>query len=129
MGLRQVEELGEVHFGEWEGKSFAELDGRSDWVAYNTSRSSVRPPGGELMIECQARMVREVERLAGEHPDDTIAIVSHGDPLRSLVSYFLGIPIDLLQRFEIHPASVSVAQVAEWGPRVLCLNRTEGFPA
>jgi probable phosphoglycerate mutase len=126
---RVLQDLGEVRMGEWEGKSFAELAGASEWADYNQSRSSVRPPGGELMIECQARMVKTVERLAQAHPEETIAIVSHGDPIRSLLTYFLGIPIDLLQRFEISPASISVAQVAPWGPRVLCINHTEEFAA
>jgi probable phosphomutase (TIGR03848 family) len=126
---RQVEDLGEVRVGEWEGKSFAELDTHPDWVAYNTMRGGVRPPGGELMIECQMRMVRQVERLTQEHPDDTIAIVSHGDPIRSLITYFLGIPIDLFQRFEISPGSLSIAQLTDAGPYVLCVNRTEEFPA
>jgi len=125
---RTVDDLGEVRIGEWEGKSFAELEGQVEWAAYNQSRSSVRPPGGELMIECQTRMVRSVQRLAQEHPEETIAVVSHGDPIRSLLSYFLGAPIDLLQRFEINPASISIVQVASWGPRILCMNRTEAWP-
>ena len=126
---RTVEDLGEFRMGEWEGRSFAELAGQAQWVAFNQSRSSVRPPGGELMIECQTRMVRSVEQLALKHPEQTIAIVSHGDPIRSLLSYFLGAPIDLLQRFDISPASISVVQVASWGPRILCMNRTEAWPA
>ena len=121
--------IGELHLGEWEGKSFDELSGMSQWAAYNRSRSSVRPPGGELMIECQTRMVRTVERLAKTHPEETIAIVSHADPIRLLLCFFLGIPIDLLLRFEIGPASLSIAQVAEWGARVLCMNRTAELPS
>jgi broad specificity phosphatase PhoE len=122
---QQREELGEVHAGEWEGKTFEELDTRPDWILYNTLRSRVRPRGGEMMIECQARMVRQVERLTQDHPDDTIAIVSHGDPLRLLLAYFLGIPIDFMPRFEISPASLSIVELADSGPRVLCVNYTE----
>ena len=81
------------------------------------------------MIECQTRMVRSVEQLALKHPEQTIAIVSHGDPIRSLLSYLLGVPIDLLLRFEISPASISIVQVANRGPRILCMNRTEAWPA
>jgi broad specificity phosphatase PhoE len=125
---RAIEDLGEVHVGEWEGKSFAELEGQVQWVAYNQSRSIVRPPGGELMIECQTRMVRAMERIAKEHTGETIAIVSHGDPIRLLLSHFLGTPIDFLLRFEIDPASLSIVQMAEWGSRVLCMNRTVEWP-
>jgi len=117
-----------MHFGEWEGKTFTELAERPEWNAFNTVRSAIRPPGGELMIECQNRMVREVERIGREHPNDTVALVSHGDPLRALLAHFLGIPIDLIPRFEVSTASVSVVQVAEWGSRVLCMNHTGEIP-
>ncbi len=118
-----------MHFGEWEGKTYADLAQRPEWNAFNTVRSAVRPPGGELMLECQMRMVREIERIAREHPNDTVALVSHGDPVRALLAYFLGISIDLITRFEISTASVSVVQVADWGSRIVCVNRTGEIPA
>ena len=123
-----VEDLGELRVGEWEGKSFAELEGGSEWLAYNRARSSVRPPGGELTIECQTRMVRTVECLVRAHSEECIAIVSHADPIRLLLCHFLGVPMDLLLRLEIGPASVSAVEVASWGPRVLCMNRMEELP-
>jgi probable phosphoglycerate mutase len=123
-----VEDLGEVHMGEWEGLSFAELEPRQDWRNFNTNRSGARPPGGEMMTEVQTRMIRQIRCLQERHPGDTLAMVSHSDPLRSVVAYYLGIPLDLMLRFEIAPASVTVVEVAEWGPRVLCLNETGDVP-
>lgn len=125
---RRVEEIGEVRVGEWEGKTFAELQEDAHWAAYNSRRTSVRPPGGELMIEVQTRMVRQAECLAVQYPNQTVAMVSHGDPLRLLVAYFLGIPLDLMTRFEIGTASLSILQLAEWGSRVLCINQTGELP-
>ncbi len=116
--------FGEVRMGEWEGMEIAALEGRADWRRFNEFRSGTRVPGGESMIEVQARMVRQLECVAVAHPEATVAVVSHGDPLRSLLAYFLGIPLDLMQRFEIEPASVSVLEVAEWGARVRVVNRT-----
>jgi broad specificity phosphatase PhoE len=122
------EELGEVRFGSWEGLTIAELQQRKDFRKYNLFRSGARPPGGgELMIEVQSRMVREVVRLAEQHPEETVALVSHGDPLRAVVAWCLGIPLDLLLRFELGTASVSVVELAEWGPRVMSLNVTEAI--
>src|SRR5262249_46036793 len=51
LDVQKAEELGEMRIGEWEGLPFAELDAREDWRAFNTFRTGVRPPGGELMIE------------------------------------------------------------------------------
>ena len=84
-----MEDLGELLFGEWEGMSFAELDGREDWRRFNTCRGGVRPPGGELMIEspdAHGRPVRMPRRAASS--TNRSALVSHGDPLRSLIAYF-----------------------------------------
>jgi len=119
-------EFGEVRFGEWEGMKLEDLPKSERFRHYNAFRSVVRPPGGgETMIEVQARMVRGLERLMNAHPDETVGVVSHGDPLRSVLAYFLGTPLDLLLRFEISPASLSVLEVEESGARVLCMNLTE----
>ena len=40
--------------------------------------------------------------------------------------FYMGIPIDMLLRFEISPASVSVLELSEWGARVMCVNATDG---
>jgi broad specificity phosphatase PhoE len=122
------ENLGEMHFGSWEGLTIEELDQREDWRRFNTVRSLVRPPGGELMIEVQARMVRQMETLQSRHPQEMVAVISHGDPLRALVAHYLGMPIDHILRFEIAPGSVSVVQAGDWQPRLLCLNETGEVP-
>lgn len=119
-----VEDLGEMRFGAWEGLTFDELDSREDWRRFNTVRSRVRPPGGETMIEVQTRMVGQIECLASWHPDDVVAVVSHCDPLRASVAHYLGVPLDLLLRFEIDPASVSALEIGAWAPRILFLNGT-----
>jgi broad specificity phosphatase PhoE len=121
---QNVEDLGEMRFGAWEGLSFQDLESQDDWHRYNTYRSAVRPPGGELMMEVQTRMIRRLECMRSRHTDEMVAVVSHGDPLRSVICHLLGIPLDFLMRFEISPASVSVVEAADWGCRVLCLNAT-----
>jgi broad specificity phosphatase PhoE len=108
--------------GEWEGMSFAELEHRDDWKRFNAYRSGEPCPGGEFMAETQIRMIRQLDCLRRRHAEETVAIVSHADPLRAVVAYVMGIPLDLIHRFEIGHASVSVVQMADWGPRVLCLN-------
>jgi probable phosphoglycerate mutase len=117
-------ELGELDFGEWEGQRLEDLREQELWTHFNVYRSGARCPGGEMMIETQTRMVRELDRLRSLHPAETVAIVSHGDPLRSVVAHFFGIPLDLMLRFELQPASLTVVEVEKWGPRVLCVNGT-----
>jgi probable phosphomutase (TIGR03848 family) len=125
---RIKEGLGEFRFGKWEGMSFEQLQGDPEWLRFNTSRSSVRAPGGESMIKTQTRMVSAIEEVRVDHNGETIAIVSHCDPLRSLIASYLGASLDSMFRFEISPASVSVAQIWDDGARVLCVNHTGDIP-
>jgi probable phosphomutase (TIGR03848 family) len=123
--------LNEVDFGEWTGRTLLELDPLPAWQRFNRFRSGSRIPGGENMAEVLSRSLAEVERLTRLHSrsDAQVAVVSHGDVLRMLVVHALGMTADLLHRLELNPASVSLLQIEDYGPRVLLLNSTEGWPA
>lgn len=120
--LQTLDEINEINFGDWTGKTFPELDGDPRWPAFNTFRSGTRIPDGETMAEVQLRMVTAMERLRDKNPDGAVALVGHGDPITAAVAYFLGVPLDLCGRIEIEPASVSIVALADWGPRVLRVN-------
>jgi broad specificity phosphatase PhoE len=122
------EQLGDLRFGEWEGRAFEELRRDPRWERFNSTRSLIRAPGGELMIEVQTRMVAEVESLRERHKNETMAVVSHLDPLRSLIAHYLGIPLDFMLRFELSVGSVSIVRYFEEQPRVLCLNHASDLP-
>lgn len=124
--VQVCEGLLEVEPGAWTGKAFFELDQDPRWKQYNSFRCGIRPPGpgGELMVEVQSRMIAEVERLRHEHPDGIIALVSHGDPIKTVVAHYVGIPLDLSPRIEVSPASLSVIHIDDYGARILCINQT-----
>lgn len=115
-------DLSELDFGRWTGRSFDDLDADPDYRAWNAARAMHRAPGGETMLECQARMMRAVERARREHPDGRVALVSHGDPLKTVVLYLLGLPVDAYDRFDLDPGSVTGAVVGDWGAKLLFLN-------
>ena len=115
-------EIDEIGFGEWSGRSFEELDRDPRWAAWNAARSVSRPPGGETMLEAQSRAVGFIERLRRTHGDGAAALVSHADLLKSVLAFFLGLPLDLIGRFEVGPASLSTVVVGDWGAKVLTVN-------
>jgi probable phosphoglycerate mutase len=115
-----------MDFGAWTGRRFAELDELPEWRRFNTLRSVTRAPGGESMLEVQARAVSAVEALRRRHPEGRCLVVSHGDVLRGLVAHYAGIPLDLFQRLEIAPASVSVVQAGEHEIAVRSVNTLWG---
>jgi len=116
--------LVEIDFGEWNGRVISELDAIEAWRKWNSFRSASRTPNGESMIEVQGRMVQEVERLRRRHPGSTVALFSHGDPLRSVIVHDLGVPLDLLLRLEISPASVTCFTIDDWSVRFQFINST-----
>jgi probable phosphoglycerate mutase len=124
--VQLLEGLHEYDFGEWSGMSQETLRTIPEWKNFNSFRSGTKPPRGETMLEVQERFVREMVRLRMEFPNDEVALVSHGDPLRAAICYFLGMPLDLFQRIEISVASISVLTLDEHGAQLVRLNETVG---
>jgi broad specificity phosphatase PhoE len=119
----------EIDFGDWTGRTLAELDQLPDWRRFNSFRSGARIPGGENMADVLARVLHEIDRLCERHPaGDPVAVVSHGDVLRVLLAHALGVSPDHMQRLELSPASISILQLEYHGPRILLLNSTETWP-
>ncbi len=118
------DKLGEIRFGKWTGSGFRQLGSRPVWNRFNAFRSGTRIPEGDLMIEVQARIISELDRLRAEHRGGSLALVSHADVIRSALAFYAGIPLDIMQRIEVSPASVSTLVLENEGPRILQINKT-----
>jgi len=116
------EAFGELHYGEWEGRSLRELADDPRWQRFNACRGTTRIPGGELLLETAARAMTELEQLRARHAGEWVAVFSHGDVIRAVLMQYAGMPFDLIQRIEISPASVSVVELHDSGPRIKCVN-------
>jgi probable phosphoglycerate mutase len=128
-GLRPIpyQSLIEVDYGTWSGRSLGSLKRTKAWRSLLRAPSRFRFPGGERLGEVAARSVAACEDLAAAHPDETIAVVSHGDVIKSAVAGFLGVPADLAHRLVISPASWSIVDLPPQGtPMVLAVNRAAG---
>lgn len=114
--------LDELDFGQWTGRSFHDLQSEPEWQRFNTHRSTARVPGGESMLQAQARAVAVVESLREPHSGETAVLVSHLDILRSVIAHYLGMPLDHLLRIEIAPASLCELSLEPWGDRIVRMN-------
>jgi probable phosphoglycerate mutase len=113
--IRACDDAIEVDFGNWTGRTFADLETDARWRAFNTIRSVTAPPGGESIVDVQVRILRAVHDLRLRHAGRTVMLVTHADVIRAAMCHFAGIPIDLCQRLEIRPASVSTVRLwDEW---------------
>jgi broad specificity phosphatase PhoE len=111
------DELAEIDFGDWTGRSFEELD-RDDherWRVWCERKSEAAAPGGEQFVDVQRRIMTRLEHLRRLHPTETVLLFSHGDVIKSALAGYLGLPLDHVERFEIAPASVSIVETGtDW---------------
>jgi len=119
--------LGECRYGDWTGQELKKLAKDPLWKVVQAHPSAARFPGGEALRETQARAVDAV-RSHNEAfgADATWVAVSHGDVIKSIVADALGLHLDLFQRIQVDPCSLTVIRYTELRPFVLRLNDTGG---
>ena len=121
--IQQVEAIGEVRYGKWEGKKIEKLAKKPLWKTVQHYPSRMRFPKGETLRGVQSRAIDALEKLSEQHVDDTIVVVSHADLIKLVVAHYLGTHIDLFQRIIISPASVSVLSLStNGGMRIVRVN-------
>lgn len=123
--LETLEDVGEVRYGGWTGRTLKELGREPLWKVVQATPSAARFPDGESIFEMQARAVLAVERLRGAHPGQTVAVCSHADVIKAVVCHYLGMHLDLFQRVVVSPASVTAIAFGPV-PYLVRLNDTGG---
>jgi broad specificity phosphatase PhoE len=122
LDVQVAQELDEIDVGSWTGRPMSELTRATGWANFNSFRSGTPAPEGEWMLDVQRRMVGLVERLRRDLPCGRIALVSHGDPIKAALLFYLGLSLDLFLRIEVGTGSISRIEVEDWGARVIGLN-------
>jgi len=120
--------LNEMDIGEWQDQKLKGLSRQKLWGVVQGSPSRMRFPGGESFAEAQQRICMELEWIQGQHEaKDLIACISHSDPIKLAVAYFIGMPLDMFQRLSVSPASITSLFLSESGSHLLNLNYEFSF--
>ena len=115
----------EIDYGTWTGRPFTALRRLKLWREFHgATPSTPRFPGGETLLEAQRRAVEAVEEVVERHPKQTVAIVTHGDVVALVLAHYAGVHIDLFQRLEVAPASVTAIAAGSGPPRIRRVNDT-----
>jgi len=121
------EDLDEMNFGVFEGKSYREIEPQVDilqqrWIDGETSH---RIPGGESPDEVLIRAESRASAYIQEFEGDDIAFVIHGRVIRILLSVWTG--IGLMNMHRISHTNGAVNQLLWDGSNfdVVYLNKTE----
>ncbi len=78
--VTREEGLRERGFGEFEGKTYAEIEALlpEQSMRWRQRDPHFAPPGGESLLALRHRVVAAAEQLAARHPGELIALVGHG---------------------------------------------------
>lgn len=114
----------EMDAGDWTGRTLPSLRRNKLWNTVQRNPSRFRFPKGESFVDAEARLLDEMERIVARHPRGRIAVGTHGDLVRVLISHYTGAHLDQFQRVMADPASVSVVHLGDGVPRILLVNDT-----
>lgn len=127
--VRVEEKLGEVRYGSWQGRTFRSLAKTPLWrtVQLVPSQAQFPGPGGESLLELQRRGVVAIEEIRKRHRHGLVAAVSHADMIKAILAHYLGLHLDLFQRLNVEPASLSAIALGQGFPRVLRVGDTGNY--
>lgn len=123
------ERLGECRYGDWTGQRLDKLAKERLWQVVQTHPSAATFPGegGESLRDTQHRAVsaiRDWNQRLGDQA--TYLVCTHGDVIKAVVADALGMHLDLFQRIQVDPCSLTVIRYTDLRPFVVRLNDTGG---
>jgi alpha-ribazole phosphatase/probable phosphoglycerate mutase len=101
--------LRELNFGDFEGLTYQGIAEQypkqvSEWQ----SNISQAPPRGESLAQLADRVMQFIEHLAIYRQEQHLLIVSHGGPLRVLLSLLLGHPLEKYWQLRLDLGSLTI---------------------
>lgn len=119
-------ELREIRFGHWEGLTYDGIIERwpEEYQQLYTRTDEVRIPGGETFRELKERAAGAVARLVEHHRGQTIALVSHGGTIRTIVCAALNIHLNHLWDIRQDNTAVNIIEYHKHRTIITLLNDT-----
>jgi broad specificity phosphatase PhoE len=126
--VQLVDDLRERSYGRYEGLTLAEIADRDRaalerWLPH-PNREELAPPEGETQPEMSRRAMAALREIAARHPGETVAVATHGGPIKSAVFAILDIPITSWHRTWVSNGSLTTLRGAPDQLRVVCFNDT-----
>jgi len=113
--------LKEVGFGQWEGRSRADVKAADpeQYARFYLDPVGSRPPGAEPLEQFAARVAAAYEALIAHHGGEAVLVVAHAGVIRGVLARVLDLPLAALYRIRVANAGITRIEVAD--PRTPCL--------
>lgn len=104
--------LQEFYVGAWENRPFGNTDFEEPEMAhlFNSDPARWHADGAESFFHCQHRMEEVLRDVAEKNDGGTIAVISHGMAIRTLLAKLLGIPSENIEELK-HGDNTCVAHI------------------
>jgi len=124
--LMTLPDMREMDFGDWENRSFDELELEYGSLLRQFWQSPVgiQPPGGESFESFSQRVLNSWQAWIGTDAGNHRLLVAHGGVIRVLLAHLMDMPMSGLWRLHLPYASWSrVSLCAGHQPRIMFMNR------
>lgn len=124
LNAKLLEGLREIDFGNWEGLTYyeiEEMDG-DHLTAWIEDPININIPKGETWEHFESRVLKSMSLIIKEEKDGEVVIVSHGGPIKLLVSHYYGRDPEFFNSFWPSPGTVSVVEITGDKAQILVLN-------
>jgi probable phosphoglycerate mutase len=124
--VTENENLREISFGQWDGLTHDEAQGK-DLILWNSWRGSwdVSPPGGESLETFDKRISIAREQIVERHAGKTVVVVAHVMPIRGFLRWAFDAATSAYWRPQVAPCSITI--IRAWGDQtaeVVTVNHT-----
>jgi probable phosphoglycerate mutase len=124
--VQPVDDLVEMDIGLMEGLTGPELREKHPeflqaWMSEEAGTVAM-PGGGESLQQVQERAGAALDRIIVDHPDGTVAVVSHNFVVLSLVCRVLSLPLHSFRRLRHHVAGATIIDVGAERQTILQFN-------
>ena len=119
-----VNDLIEVDVGEWEGRSWEEIEQADPEACRRFMADASQHPylGGEDFSAVQARAVPALEGLMAAHVGQVIVAVSHNGVNRACLAHFLRMPLGSCRSIPQHNCGLNLIHYRDGQGRLVTLN-------
>lgn len=119
-------ELREIDFGDWEGKTYNEI--QREWKGllsgWEKEPSKIKIPKGESIKDLAGRVRFAIKKIISNHPDQRIAIITHGGPIRIILMDALDLRLDDWWKTITSNGGISIVEYQSEKAKVLLQNDT-----